>query len=82
VTEDEALDLLTLALHEVAPEADFAHADPDGPLQEEFELDSIDFLGVVEAVRDRTGIDIPDRDFPSLSTAHSFATYVAARSGP
>ena len=46
------------------------------------DLDSIDFLGVIDAVRDKAGIEIPDRDFPSLSTAHGFAAYLAGRSRP
>ena len=82
MTEDEALDVLSVALREVAPGADLAGADLDGLLQEEFDLDSIDFLGVVDAVREKAGIEIPDRDFPSLATARGFAAYLARRARP
>ena len=79
MTSDEAVAVLSRALHEVAPEADLAAVDRDGLLQDEIGLDSIDFLRVVDIVEGVAGTDIPERDFPSLSTFRAFVTYLAAR---
>ncbi len=82
MTAEDARALLRNALREVAPEADLDAADPDGLLQEEFGLDSLDVIHLVNVVYDEAGIDIPDRDFPSLSTFRSFVTYLSERSRP
>ncbi|HZQ58248.1 MAG TPA: acyl carrier protein [Acidimicrobiales bacterium] len=78
MTRDQAVAVLWRALHEVAPEADLAAVDPDGLLQDEVGLDSIDFLRVVDIVGAAAGADIPERDFPSLSTFRAFVSYLAA----
>lgn len=77
----EAVELLTGLIRQIAAEADLSALDPDAPLQEGLDLDSMDFLNLVSAVHDRTGIDIPERDYPQLATLASFASYIAARAG-
>ena len=37
--------------------------------------------GVVEGVREETGVDIPERDYPLLGTLASGAAYLAGRAG-
>ena len=37
----------------------------------------MDFLNLVTAVHDETGIDIPERDYPQLGSLDGFADYVA-----
>ena len=68
MTKEEPTALLAAALHEVAPEVDLGTVDPDLPLQEAAGMDSMDFLNLVAAIHDRTGIEIPFRDYPRLST--------------
>jgi len=77
MTAGEATRLLTDALHEVVPEADVAGVDPDGLLQEELDLDSLGFLGVLAEINERSGIDIPERAYPDLVTFRSFVAYLA-----
>jgi acyl carrier protein len=42
----------------------------------------MDFLNFVIALHERTGIDIPEADYPRLSTIDAIAAYLAARTGP
>ena len=77
---DEARELLGRLLHRIAPEADLDEAGPDEPLQEALDLDSMDFLNLVTALQAETGIDVPERDYPQVSTQRGFADYVAAAS--
>jgi len=75
---DEARALLARLLHEIAPESDLSSVDPDALLQDELDLDSMDFLNLVTALHDETGIDVPERDYPQLATVGGFVAYVAA----
>ncbi len=76
MTRDEATALLASALRDVAPEADLGAADPGLPLQEVADIDSMDFLALVRAVQDRTGREIPPRDYPKLATVELFVSYL------
>ena len=79
---DDARALLGTLLHRIAPEVDLAEVDPDAPLQESMDLDSMDFLNLVTALAEATGIDVPERDYPSLSTIGGFVAYLAAAPVP
>ena len=81
MTKDEATALLAAALHEVAPEVDLGAVDPDLPLQEAVDIDSLDFLTLVSAIHDRTGIEIPVQDYPKLATVKLFVSYLISASG-
>jgi acyl carrier protein len=78
MTPDDARTLLARLLHGVAPEIDLDQIDPAAPLQEAAELDSMDFLNLVTALYEATGIDIPERDYPLIATIDGFVTYVTA----
>ena len=77
MTVDDARALLEELLRRIAPEVELDGIDPDVPLQESMDLDSMDFLNLVSALHDRTGIDVPERDYPLLSTVAGFVAYVA-----
>lgn len=51
----------------------------DEPLRAQLDLDSLDWLNVIDALGDRLSIDIPQRDFPQLSTLDSIVDYLASR---
>ena len=80
MTSDDARVLLRRLLHGVAPEVDLDEIDPAEPLQEAAELDSMDFLNLVIALYDETGIDVPERDYPLVATIDGFVAYVTAAS--
>ena len=75
---DDARTLTERLVHQIAPEVDVARADPDAPLQDELDLDSMDFLNLVTSLHEETGLDVPERDYPQLSTLRRFVAYVAA----
>ncbi len=80
MTEDEATALLAATLHQIAPEVGFGAIDPDLPLQEVADIDSVDFLALVTAIYDRAGIEIPARDYPRLATLNLFVSYLTSAS--
>ena len=66
----------------VAPELDGAEIRDTDRLQEDLDLDSIDFLDVVAELEDRTGVSIPETDYPELATVAGCVDYLKARTAP
>jgi acyl carrier protein len=59
----------------IAPEADLNAVAGDEDLREALDLDSMDFLNFVVALHERTGIDIPEVDYPRLRTLDKAIAY-------
>jgi acyl carrier protein len=78
MTPDDARTLLARLLRGIAPEVDLDEIDPAAPLTESAELDSMDFLNLVNALYDETGIDVPERDYPLISTIDGFVAYITS----
>jgi acyl carrier protein len=81
VSDDEIRAAVIGELARIAPEADLAALDPEAPLREELELDSMDFLRLLAALHERLGIDVPDADAAKLATLAGAVRYLAARLG-
>jgi len=81
VNDDQARTVIAEVLHGIAPEADLATVDPDEAMQEELELDSMDFLNLMIGIHERTGIEIPERDYPEVATLSGCMRYLVARAG-
>ena len=63
----------------IAPEADLAALPDDAELAVELDLDSINFLDFVVGLHEATGVDVPERDYPRLTTLGDCVAYLAAR---
>ncbi len=68
--------IASLAL--IAPEADFDNLSPDADLRDELDLDSLDFLNFVTGMHDRTGVEVPERDYPKLLSLDACVLYLDA----
>ena len=64
------------ALEEVAPGSDLDSIDPDEDFVYELDIDSMDFLNFVIAVNAKTGIEIPERDYPKLASLNEAIAYL------
>jgi acyl carrier protein len=53
--------------------------DPAKPIGPQMDVDSIDFLNVLMGIEERTGVAIPERDYPQVQTVDDTVKYVAAR---
>ena len=79
MTDDEARQLIRSTLRQVAPEADLDQVGPGETLQEALDLDSMDFLNVVVGLHEATGLEIPERDYPQLSTLDGAVAYLTSQ---
>jgi acyl carrier protein len=75
----ELRDVVLAALHRVAPEEQLGSIDPNAELRDQVELDSMDFLSLVDELHTRTGVDIPERDYPLITSVARCEAYLAAR---
>ena len=76
-------DLRALVIEElgkVAPEADLSEVDPEEDLRQALDIDSLDLLNYVIALHQRTGIDIPERDYPKLTSIEGAIHYLSDKS--
>jgi acyl carrier protein len=66
------------AIESVAPDAQVADLDVDVRLADEVDLDSMDMLNIAAAIYERTGVDIPERDYTRFETLRDFMDFLAS----
>lgn len=79
MTDAQRLALIRDVLAGIAPEAAESVIPGDADLRETLDLDSMDFMNFVIALHERTGIDIPETDYPALFTLDGASGYLAAK---
>jgi acyl carrier protein len=77
VTPEQARQAIEESLGQVAPDADTQSLAPDADLRDTLELDSLDFLRVVEVLSERTGRRIEEDDYPQLATMASAIKFLS-----
>ena len=77
--QNELSEIVKQELNNIAPEVDLANIDPAADLREAVDIDSMDFLNLVTALHHRTGIDIPEIDYPKLDTLSGIIAYLGAK---
>jgi acyl carrier protein len=70
--------MILAAIADVAPELEpeLADLDHDVDFWTELELDSMDHLSVMTRLSAQAGRDIPERDYPRLTTVNELCTYL------
>lgn len=64
------------SLTKVAPDVDRNALDPEINFRDQFEVDSVDFLGFVIDMEKKLGIKIPEVDYPKLSSMKGCLSYL------
>ena len=75
--ESEIRTLVAAVLAGIAPEADLATVGDDEDLRDALDLDSMDFLNLVTGLNQRSGVAIPQADYPKLYTLRGIVAYLA-----
>ncbi|MEX1661886.1 acyl carrier protein [Thioclava sp. 15-R06ZXC-3] len=63
-------------LSRIAPDIDPETVGDNDHIQEDLELDSMDVLNLVTALHERTGVDIPETDYPRIATVALAVEYL------
>lgn len=78
MTADVRATFLTL-LGRVAPGEDLSRLDPTRGFRDQLEIDSMDYLRLVQLVADELGVEVPEADYPVFQTVDQAVEYVAGR---
>lgn len=81
MTKDEIRAAIFAALRRVAPEVDAAALRADIPVRDQVDLDSMDFLNLMQDLHATLGVDIPEAAYKEVATLDGCVAYVEAR-GP
>ena len=76
MSEAEARMMICDILRGIAPETDPESLADDEDMREALDLDSMDFMNFVVALHERTGLDIPEADYPKLRTLAGATAYL------
>nr|WP_297348359.1 phosphopantetheine-binding protein [uncultured Glaciecola sp.] len=71
--------LICRLILDIAPEVDIESLDPNEDLREELDLDSIDFMKLLEAVSLETSITISESDYDKVQSLQSMVNYIENR---
>lgn len=82
MTDDHIRKEVLALIHQIAPEADLDHLDPAARFRDQFDFDSVDFVNFAAALQQRLDVNIPEQDYPRLSTLDSAVSYLRARTTP
>lgn len=72
----ELKDTIVGLLLKIAPEVDAAEIKPDVDLRDQLDIDSMDHLNFVIAMAKQFGLEIPEKDYPQLTTLDDCVAYV------
>jgi acyl carrier protein len=78
MTDDEIRQVVLRLLAQVAPEADMSAIKPDVRLRDQIDIDSMDALNFLIAVDAEMHVDIPEADYPKLTTLDNIVAYLSA----
>jgi acyl carrier protein len=64
---------------DIAPEIDISELDPNEDMRDELDLDSMDFIRLLEAIEKNMGVSIPETDYKQVHTLNTMAEYISAK---
>ena len=79
MTAEEIKQLVLRVLGDIAPEAELDDLDPANNFRDQLDIDSMDFLNFVIALHEEFDVDIPEIDYPKLSSLEGCISYLATR---
>ena len=76
MTKEECKQVVLDIISEIAPDEDLSNIRPEVRLRDQLDLDSMDFLDIVMELRKRYKLQIPEEEYPELSTLNSCVNYL------
>lgn len=69
------------AICDVAPELSPEEIDAEVNFREEYDIDSMDFLNIIIAIKHSTGVNIPERDYAKIDSLNNAVVYLSEKHG-
>lgn len=80
MTEPEIKEAVFKVLKKIAPEADLGALGAEENLREALDIDSFDFLQFMIGLHENLKIEIPESDYPRLTTLAGILRYLSSHS--
>ncbi|MFZ0889218.1 MAG: acyl carrier protein [Candidatus Binataceae bacterium] len=77
--DEQIMAMVLRELKTIAPEVESDRIDPALDLRDQIDLDSMDILNLAVAIHDATGVDIPEADYPQMTTLNGAVAYLRGR---
>lgn len=77
--KEELKEVIFKLISDIAPEADLQSLDPSDNLRDELDLDSMDFMNLVEAINKELSVNIPEIDYTKVDSLASMISYIEGR---
>jgi acyl carrier protein len=78
-TQQKFQQIILTAIQEVAPEIEQDDIDMDEDIREECDLDSMDFINYLIALKKSTGVSIVEGDYTQVNTFNKMLTYLTKK---
>jgi acyl carrier protein len=79
MTRDEIKEVVLRVLGRIVPEVDMRKIKPNLRLREQLDVDSMDLLNFVVGLHKELQVEIPESDYPKLTTLDDCVDYLAAQ---
>ncbi|MDP1652872.1 MAG: acyl carrier protein [Rhodocyclaceae bacterium] len=77
--EEELRAVVIATLKTIAPEIEEGDLQPDKPLRNQVDLDSMDWLNFLIGLHEKLKVDIPEADYAKLVTLGDVLAYLKAK---
>jgi acyl carrier protein len=78
-SKEEIRQTVLRVLGTIAPEVDAASIDPHVDWRDQLDIDSVDLLNFLVGIHQALDVEIPEEDYPKLSSLERCVEYLAAR---
>ena len=78
-SKEEIRQTVLRVLAAIAPEVDTASIDPRVDWRDQLDIDSVDLLNFVVGIHQALDVEIPEEDYPKLSSLERCVDYLAGR---
>jgi len=79
MTDSEIRAVVLREIGKIAPEAELDQIEPTVNLREQLDIDSMDALNIMVGIHEATGVDIPEADYPQMTTLDRCVAYLRTR---
>jgi acyl carrier protein len=79
MTKDEIKNTVLRILGGIAPEADLTQIKPRVSFREQLDIDSMDFLNFAIGLNKELGVEVPEADYPKVTSLDGCVEYVMER---
>ncbi|QOP41327.1 acyl carrier protein [Sulfurimonas marina] len=75
MTKEELQTMIIKAILEIAPDVEEEEIELTANIQRSLEIDSFDFLKILTAMHEKTGVEVPEADYAKVGSVEEMANY-------